>query len=229
MRFKAQRTRSSWTSFILGSVAVPLAAGLPPSPSLLAKSRASEAQHTRRTLPPAYMPYDRKSRCSGSMNPRSGNRRKRGGRRHRSCIPDICAWLPSFPFRISGAPPPGVKPIGQVVTHETNESIKGTYIIDPDKMNEGASTCSKTWRFRPSLHLQGLQTTCSSLSRGIKLRMVKDFTSYLTITWRTLLSLFTSGTMPLLKCLLEKTGLASNAPRPFMPKAYEDLYPSAKF
>jgi len=86
-----------------------------------------------------------------------------------------------------------LKPIGHVVTYETNGSIKGAYIIDPDKTNEStgkvhlttsngaidvdlailpASLSARTRQLSRKTADLALETSCG----GIKLRMVRTFT-----------------------------------------------------
>ncbi|KAF8313380.1 hypothetical protein F5887DRAFT_1237285 [Amanita rubescens] len=169
----------------------------------------------RRTPPPAYTPYDPRSSVPAGYEPRHNPRSSRnrrspyhsppsgagGNRRHRT-TPDTHTYstrssppgdphpFPSAYQSSVGAPPPGVKPIGHVVTHETNGSIKGAYIIDPDKTNEStgkvhfttsngaidvdlavlpASLSARTGQLSRKTADLALETSCG----GIKLRMVR--------------------------------------------------------
>lgn len=153
------------------------------------------------TPPPAYSPLDpsfsREYVRPPSDQPRSNNRSSyhapsSQGRYHRS-TPGYSTPSPGPSSSASssvGAPPPGVKAIGHVAIHETNGSIKGAYIIDPDKTMESSGRAELTTSngaidvdlavlppstrtgvpSRKTANLV-LESSCGS----IKLRLVRDF------------------------------------------------------
>lgn len=109
------------------------------------------------TPPPAYTPLDptREYDRPPYDQPRHNNNRysyhspSSQGRHHRSTPgystpPPPTPGPPSSASSSVGAPPPGTKALGHVSIHETNGSIKGAYIIDPDKTMESSGKAELT-------------------------------------------------------------------------------------